>query len=70
MGIGTSGASPRSEPAAEPLQHAGAVRLYGDAGADLGERRGLLVETHLHAALKQCVGGRDPTDAAADNRDA
>ena len=55
---------------AEAPQHAHAVRLDGDAGADLGQGRGLLVETDVHAALEQGVGGGDAADAAADDRDA
>ncbi len=55
---------------AEPPQHPHPVRLDRDAGADLGQRRRLLVETHLHPALQQGIGSRDTTDAAADDCDA
>ena len=55
---------------AKPAQHAGAVRLDGHTGADLGQGRRLLVETNLDAALKQGGGGGDTADAAADDRHA
>jgi hypothetical protein len=53
---------------AEPPQHPYTIRLDRDAGANLGQSRGLLVETDVHVALEQCVGCGDATDAPANNR--
>ena len=65
-----SGAQPEQLVAeAEPAQHADAVRLERDAGADLGQGGGLLVDTHIDPALKQRVGGGDAANAAADDHD-
>ena len=38
-------------------QHADAVRLQREAGADLGQRGGLLVDADLNVALVQRIGG-------------
>ncbi len=54
---------------AKPAQHADAVGLNRHAGAHLGERRRLLVEVHVDAALQECQGGRRTADAAADDGD-
>jgi hypothetical protein len=55
---------------AKPSQHPDAVRLERDAGADFSQRLGLLVNTDVHALLKQGVGSGEATDAAADDRNA
>ena len=54
----------------QSFQHAHAVGLDGDAGADLGQRRGLFVELHIEAAAEQRKRGGDAADAAADDGDA
>src|SRR5204863_1452389 len=48
-------------------QHADAVRLQREAGADLGQRGGLLVDPDLNVALVQRIGGSQATDTAADD---
>src|SRR6185437_2343462 len=54
----------------KPLQRAHAVGLDGDAGANLGECRSLLVEADVQAALKESGGSSSTADAATDNRNA
>src|SRR5215203_5789319 len=48
---------------------ANCVRREVDAGADLAQRRGLLIDRHLEALRDQRIGGEQAADAAADNRD-
>ena len=54
---------------ADALQMAHAVRREVDAGADLAERRGLLVDRDPEAVRDQRIGGEQAADAAADDRD-
>ena len=53
----------------ERLEHGDAVRGDLQAGADLGERLGALVDGDPRAALAEGGGGGEPADAAADHRD-
>ena len=48
-------------------EHADAVGLQGDAGADLGQGGRLFVDVHLHTSLKQGIGSSAAADAAADD---
>ena len=51
-------------------QHAHAIGLDSDAGADLSEGWRLLVEVHVDAATEESEGGGDTADAATDDSDA
>jgi len=53
---------------AEPTHHSNTVRLERDAGADLSQSWGLLVDTDLNASLAQGDGGGNATDATANDR--
>src|SRR5262245_29267856 len=53
----------------QPLQHAHAVWLDGNAGANLSEGRGLLIKADVHTALNESRSCGSTTDAAADDGD-
>src|SRR5262245_61542871 len=54
-------------PESEPPQHAKSVGLQGNAGADLGQSRRLLVDAHLDALLAHCGGSGGAADTTADD---
>ena len=64
--------APALDRAAEPdaLQVSYRVRRHVDTGADLADRRGLLVDGNVQPAREQRVGREQAADAAADDRDA
>jgi hypothetical protein len=71
LGVDPSG--PRADQPvfeAEPPKHTHTVRLDCDACADLGQGCRLLVETDVHAALKQSVSSGGAADATANDRHA
>jgi hypothetical protein len=53
----------------EPVQDPGRVRADLDAGADLGELTGLLVDVNVEASLEQGERGGEAPDAAAGDAD-
>src|ERR1700741_5386292 len=54
---------------AEPAMHLHRIRALLDAGADAGERLGLLVDDRLDEEFAQRGRNREPADAGADDRD-
>jgi hypothetical protein len=54
----------------DPLQVADTVRRDVHAGADLAERRGLLINRDFKSLRHQCVCREQTADSAADNDDA
>ena len=53
----------------EPVQDARGVRADLDAGADLAQRRRLLVDVHVQARAQQRERRREAADASADDAD-
>ena len=68
MLIGSQASAPQRRLDAERAQHLDGVGPELDAGADLAELAGALVDIDLDAALAQRAGRRKPAEARPDHR--